>query len=107
MLTEAEAHHMAKWIVVARHWGESSQGMVGASTDFSMRSRELADRIQEGSDPLPGGTTREELSRELRMLADVVEAQTLILREDYLATAASLDALGSVIELRPSGSSEV
>jgi hypothetical protein len=98
MLTRAEVHDMEEWILVAREWGKSSQGLVGASTDLSTISRELAHRIEGPPGPLPGGTMRAALSRELRMLADVIEAQVQILRDDYLATAASLDALGSVID---------
>ena len=89
---------MEAWIVGARRWGESSQGLVGASTDLSTLSRDLADRIEGAPDPLPGGSMREDLSRELRGLADVIEAQAVNLRDDYLATAAGLDALGSTLE---------
>jgi hypothetical protein len=97
MLSQDEAHHMERWIVVARNWGESSQGLVGASTDFSTVSRDLADRLDVGSDPLSDGTMREDLARELRQVADVIESQIRIMRDDYLATAASLDVLGSAM----------
>ena len=89
---------MEKWIVGVRNWGASSQSAVGASTELSTLSRELADRIEGPPDPLPDGSIREDLSRDLRGLADVIEAQVRTLRDDYLATAASLDALGSNVE---------
>jgi hypothetical protein len=95
MLTQGEADHMERWIVVARRWGESSQGMVGLSTDLSTLSRELADRLDRGLGGSSDRSMREDLARQLRSLAEVIEEQVRTLRDDYLATAASLDQLGS------------
>jgi hypothetical protein len=94
MLTQGEADHMEKWVVVARHWGESSQGLVGLSTDLSTFSRDLADRLDRGSGQSSDRPMREDLARQLRHLADAIEGQARTLRDDYLATAASLEQLG-------------
>jgi hypothetical protein len=95
MLTPGEAGQMERWIVVARSWGESSQSLVGLSTDFSTLSRDLADRLDRPSGPPSDRSMREDLAGELRNLAGVVEEQMRTLRDDYLATAATLEELGS------------
>jgi hypothetical protein len=97
MLTRDEAYQMERWIVVARNWGQSSLGWVWTSTDFSTACRELADQLEAGSGPPPDRSKREDLAQELRHLADVIEAQVQIVRDDYLATAASLDVLESTM----------
>jgi hypothetical protein len=97
MLTQAEVDYMERWIVVARNWGESSHGLVALSTDLSTVSRELADRLEQGSGPPSRESKRDDLTRQLRTLADVIEEQVRTLRDDYLATAASLNELGSTI----------
>jgi hypothetical protein len=94
MLTQDKDHRTEQWIVVARNWGESCQALVRASTGFSTISRELADSLDAALLPRPEELTREDLARDLRRIADLIEAQVRVLRDDYLATAAGLADLG-------------
>jgi hypothetical protein len=100
MLSEAEASGFEQWIVAARSCGDASQSLVGASTELSTVSRDLADSL-DGNSPVllahEGG--RDSLALVLRQLATVVEEQSRELRDDYPITETTLEQLRSVAGL--------
>jgi hypothetical protein len=98
MLTPAELSRMESWIASGLQYGESSQGLVGASAEFAKVSRDLADLLGQRADRQFDRFARDELAGELRHLAEVIESQCRVLRDDQLATASSMEVLSTAFD---------
>ncbi len=97
-LSDAEADEMKVWVVAASGWGEAAQAFVGAATELATASRELADRLDRHGSPADQVSTSDgSLPAGLRLLAAAVEHDTQKLRDEYLATATSLEEYRSVL----------
>ena len=79
---------MQLWVGAANDWSVAAQGVVESSTGLATASRELADVLSPNGDSGDGAAG---LPVELRRLAENVEADTVELRNRYLATAANID----------------
>ncbi len=80
---------MQAWVLAANDWSVAAQAVVETSTALATHSRELADRLSVSTRETGDGVVT--LTGDLRMLADGVEADSLELRNRYLATAANID----------------
>jgi hypothetical protein len=86
---------MRAWVGAANDWSVSAQAVVESSTGLATASRELADVLS----PKPGdGDGRPPLTGELRRLAEVVESDSLELRDRYLTTAADIEAFSEFVD---------
>jgi hypothetical protein len=100
MLTEGEAREFEAWMSTARRWCESAQEMVGAATELTNSSRELAELIAGGQDAArrSNGEEREMLGSDLRRLAQTIEDEGRALRDRFLATEADLDLYKELLD---------
>jgi hypothetical protein len=92
VLSEDEARRMTAWVVSANTWSVASQAIVESATGLATQSRELADRLRgndAGGGSLPG---------DLRVLADAVEADSLEMRDRYLATASDIQQFSDFLD---------
>ncbi len=85
---------MRAWVGAANDWSVTAQAVVGSATGLATASRELADLLA----PVPGGDGRPPLVGDLRRLAEMVEADSLELRDRYLATAADIEAFREFVD---------
>ena len=100
MLTEGEAREFEAWMTTARRWCESAQSMVGAATELTNSSRELAALITGGGDATlsSNGEDRGVLGTDLRRLAQTIEDEGRSLRNRFLATEADLDLYRELLD---------
>ena len=99
MLTEGEAREFEAWMSTARRWCESAQEMVGAATELTNSSRELAELITRGDAALSAnGEDRGVLGSDLRRLAQTTEDEGRSLRDRFLATEADLDLYKELLD---------
>jgi hypothetical protein len=77
-------------VVAAKRWGEASQALVAAGTDFAGSSQELARQLDGDRQPAPGEMDTEDLAVGLGEIAATVEEEQ-IFRDRYLETAANLE----------------
>lgn len=98
-MTEAPAFEV--WLRSAEGWAEASQSLVGASTDLTRRSRDLADLVEadEPVHPRLGGLGGHDgLPAQLRELAGAIERDTREHRDRYLTTAAELALYREILD---------
>ena len=100
MLTEGEAREFEAWMSTARRWCESAQDMVGAATELTNSSRELAALItgEGGAAMSANGEDRGVLGSDLRRLAQTIEDEGRSLRDRFLATEADLDLYRELLD---------
>lgn len=99
MLTEGEAREFEAWLSTARRWCEGAQEMVGAATELTNASRELAVLITGGGGaPSWDDEKRDALGAELRQLAQTIEEEGRSLRDRFLATEADLDLYRQLLD---------
>lgn len=100
MLSEGEAREFEAWLSTARRWCEGAQEMVGAATELTNASRELAVLITEGGGGAPSWSDekRDALGAELRQLAQTVENEGRSLRDRFLATEADLELYRQLLD---------
>jgi hypothetical protein len=99
VLSDSEATAFEGWVGVAESCADASQKFVGASTNLSVVSRDLADSLDGNGPGLPehlGG--REGLSGALRTLATAVEEYSREARDRYPMTEETLSELRSIAE---------
>jgi hypothetical protein len=100
VLSDTEATAFEGWVGVAESCADASQRFVGASTDLSVVSRDLADTLDGNGSELPqhlGGRTG--LAGALRILATAVEEHSREARDDHPMNEETLRELRSVAGL--------
>jgi hypothetical protein len=100
MLSDAEATTFEGWVGVAESCAAASQNFVGASTNLSVISRDLADDLDGNGSEIPenaGG--REGLALALRKLAMAIEEHSREARDSYPMTEETLGELRSIASL--------
>jgi hypothetical protein len=100
MLSDAEATAFEGWVGVAESCASASQNFVGASTNLSVISRDLADDLDGNGSELAEHTGgRDGLALALRKLATVVEEHSREARDSYPMTEETLRELRSIAGL--------
>ena len=100
MLSDAEVTAFEGWVGVAESCADASQRLVGASTNLSTISRDLADSLDGNGEGLPQYRDgRKGLSEALRTLATAVEENSREARDGYPMTEETLLELRSVAGL--------
>jgi hypothetical protein len=100
VLSDSEATAFEGWVGVAESCADASQKFVGASTNLSVVSRDLADSLDGNGSGLPQHLRGDEgLAGALRTLASAVEENSREARDRYPMTEETLRELRSIAGL--------
>ena len=100
MLSDSEAIAFEGWVGVAESCADASQRFVGASSNLSTISRDLADTLDGNGIEFPEHLgDRKSLAEALRTLATSVEDYSREARDRYPMTEETLGELRSIAKL--------